>query len=201
MAAKTQDQRFKAMVRYIRVARQFFHRSYPVTRDQVGRFRRHACGFLREFGGGAEPAKFESLWDETFIRLPITGNGCIWKDWVENNEAPQGDVQWCHPELGRQALYVLIDVLRRVKSQTLAEPKLPDPPASFRTPRGEYIWRLMEDKKFHTELELSRAAKVDPATVSRFVRGENTPPGRRPTKPRLKILEALGIGGEHQVPK
>jgi hypothetical protein len=59
----------------------------------------------------------------------------------------------------------------------------------------------MEEKRFHTELELSREAKVDPSTVSRFVRGKNSPPGRRPTKPRRKILETLGIGDEREVPE
>jgi hypothetical protein len=66
-----------------------------------------------------------------------------------------------------------------------AEAKRPDPPAGYSTPRGEYIWRLMEARGFRTGLDLSRAARngpntVDPVTVGRWVRGKNTQPGRQP---------------------
>jgi len=71
----------------------------------------------------------------------------------------------------------------------------------FATPRGEYIWRSMEAKRLRNQLELARKARVDAASVSRFVRGKNTPPGRRQTGARRKILDALGITDEAQVPE
>ncbi len=111
----------------------------------------------------------------------------------------------------RKTLEILEEAYRHAKRSSSNATRQPTPPtaalrpsvvpAAFARPRGEYIWRSMEAKRLRNQLELARKARVDAASVSRFVRGKNTPPGRRQTGARRKILDALGITDEAQVPE
>jgi hypothetical protein len=114
----------------------------------------------------------------------------------------------------RKTLEILAEAYRHAKRSTNNSTKQSAPltaalkpsvvPAAFAGPRGEYIWRCMEamrPKPLRNQLELARKADVDPASISRFVRRKNTPPGRRQSGARRKILGALGIKNEAQIPE
>ncbi len=188
----------KSMLRRIRRARRFLHRSESVTWVEVGEFRGNARNFIQQFGEHWELLKFDENWHDAFLLPPSRGR--VEKECVERDECGPDKIPWCHPMLARSALRVLTNVMRRVSPRTGPGPGELKPPSEFRTPRGRFIWGIMRSKNLHTQLELARKAGVDTATVSRWVRGNNTKAGRSPTVPRRRILEALGLKDERKIP-
>jgi hypothetical protein len=61
------------------------------------------------------------------------------------------------------------------------------------TKREAHLLRVMHEHNIATAGELARCAKVDPTTAWRWLRGQNTPPGHRPSDARIRLLRLLDL--------
>ena len=163
MADKTE---VKRLLNMIRLGRRILHpRKSPqwpeaqrlATPEEIHRYRQHGERVLVAiYGSDSEAVRRFSQESARAFR-------------VVSVEPPDYEAETVEV-VDRDALEKSLDVLRGSYRQATkaqrnpapAMPPLPEPPAAFAAPRGQHIWGLMKTEKCPTELELARAAHVDP---------------------------------------
>ena len=184
------------MIARIRRARLFLHASHATSWLEVGRFRQTAQRFIQRFGEPWELAKFDEAWHATFFLPPLEDRK--WKAKADAGEVDPAEVPFYHPALVRQALFVVISILKRVKGDS--ETNVPFARAVLpHTKREKFFRSRMATKGLRTFEALARQAGVNKSDVSRAIR-KRASTRRKLSASRIKIYSVLGIADETEIP-
>lgn len=180
------------MIKRIRYARRFLHTNHPTTTAQIDRFQIHALRFLSQFASQAEFDRFYELWTTSFV-VPLGPDVVLKTD--SDDEIPLA----FNRDRARVALLLLISIVQRAEAslrdaaaQNVMPREAPPLPTWAKTARSKAIWGKMQEKGFSNQRRLAVAAKVDEATVNRFIKNAKPTPGGAPRKAQERILTALG---------
>jgi hypothetical protein len=204
MAGHLRDRKLAAILAHIRVARSFLHPGHPTTWQGVRRIRQVGQRFLQKFGAPWELAKFDEAWHDAFLTVPVAGR--VEKDRFANDEAAKDEIPWYHPQLARQAIFVLASVLRRRCNQVgdndgeVTDINLVRVSRLPKTKREKFFRSHMSRKKIKTYQQLAQKAGVNVATVSRIVR-RRAPKNRGLSDARIKVYGVLGLVDESEIPE